>query len=129
MEMSIAPALPPMNGGPPAAGETPIGQELIDASLSTALLTVQKIRATDSGAEAKDYAASVLALAQVIALLDPTRDTQGVPLSHQLTLQKQKGEQELAKVKEQSRAAAQTPTKRVTATKGPNGSRSYEVQG
>lgn len=121
--------MPPLNGGQPAAGETQLGQALIDASLEAAMLTVQKIRAADSGAEAKDFSATVLNLSQVIALLDPTRDEKGVPLDHQLELQKQKGAQELEKVKEQSKASAQTPTKTVTASKGPNGSRTYKVDG
>jgi hypothetical protein len=84
-----------MNGSQPAAGETQVGQQLIDASMQTALSMVQKMRMLDSGAEAKDFAAAVLNLSQVIALLDPTRDTQGVPLDHQLEMQKQKGQQEL----------------------------------
>jgi hypothetical protein len=121
--------VPPMNGSQPAAGETQVGQQLIDASMQTALSMVQKMRMLDSGAEAKDFAAAVLNLSQVIALLDPTRDEKGVPLDHQLEMQKQKGQQELEKVKEQSKASAQTPTKTVTASKGPNGSRTYKVDG
>jgi hypothetical protein len=118
-----------MNGSQPAAGETQLGQNLIDESLQTAMLLVQQIRMTESGAEAKDFAAAVLNLSQVIALLDPTRDTQGIPLDHQLEMTKLKGQQELEKVKEQSKASAQTPTKTVTASKGPNGSRTYKVDG
>jgi hypothetical protein len=76
--------VPPMNGSQPAAGETQVGQQLIDASMQTALSMVQKMRMLDSGAEAKDFAAAVLNLSQVIALLDPTRDEKGVPLDHQL---------------------------------------------
>lgn len=100
----------PLNGvGPPAAGETQVGQQLIDASLQTALETVEKMRALQSGAEADAFAGSVLKLAQVVALLDPTRDTQGVPLDHQLEMQKMKAAAELEKEKERSKAAAQTP--------------------
>jgi hypothetical protein len=126
--MSIA--LPPMNGSQPAAGETQLGQNLIDASLETSMSLVAKIRMTDSGAEAKDFAAAVLSLSQVIALLDPTRDTQGVPLDHQLEMTKLKGQQELEKVKEQSKASAQTPTKSVSVARDKNGrATNYQVKG
>jgi hypothetical protein len=123
-------ALPPMNGSQPAAGETQVGQQLIDASMQTALSMVQKMRMLDSGAEAKDFGDAVLKLSQVIALLDPTRDTQGVPLDHQLEMQKQKGQQELEKVKEQSKASAQTPTKSVSVARDKNGrATNYQVKG
>jgi hypothetical protein len=119
-----------MNGSQPAAGETQVGQQLIDASMQTALSMVQKMRMLDSGAEAKDFAAAVLNLSQVIALLDPTRDEKGVPLDHQLELQKQKGQQELEKVKEQSKASAQTPTKNVSVARDKNGrATNYQVKG
>jgi hypothetical protein len=118
-----------MNGSQPAAGETQVGQQLIDASLQTAMSMVQKMRMTDSGAEAKDFAAAVLNLSQVIALLDPTRDDAGRAARSPTGDEKQKGQQELEKVKEQSKASAQTPTKTVTASKGPNGSRTYKVDG
>lgn len=123
--MSIA--LPPLNGGQPAAGETQLGQTLIDSSLETAVSLVAKMKMLDSGAEAKDFAAAVLDLAQVVTLLDPTRDEKGVPLDHELSLQKQAGEQELEKVKASASAQAGAPKKKLTVKRDGDGrAASYE---
>jgi len=122
-------SVPEMNGQP-AAGETDLGIQLMQESLGTALMIVQKIKALESGAEAHDWAAAVLNLAQTVALMDPTRDTQGIPIQHAVEMQKLKSDAELEKVKAQSQAAASKPTPKKTVTaKRSGGQTTYSVEG
>ena len=117
-------------GMQPEAGDTLVGQALLEASLQAGVLLVGKAKASDSAAEAKDFTQSVVNLAQVIALLDPTRDQQGVPLDHQLQLTKMKGDLELEKERERARAQKPTPAKKkVNVSRDQHGRpASYEVE-
>jgi cell division septum initiation protein DivIVA len=88
-----------LNGGPPEAGASASGAVLLAAALDTAIVLTKKAAVTQSAAEAKDFAAGVLALAQATAVLDPNRDQQGIPVADQharaIDMQHLKGQQEL----------------------------------
>jgi hypothetical protein len=117
--------------GQPEAGATSEGQSLLMASLSAAELMVTKTRGTQSGAEAKDWAQAALALTQTIALLDPTRDQQGIPLDHHVALEQMKADAQLQQVKEKARAQAPAPSgkKQVSVRRDQHGrANSYTVE-
>jgi hypothetical protein len=113
-----------VNGGPPEAGASPSGAVLLEAALDTAIVLTKKAAVTQSAAEAKDFAAGVLALAQATAVLDPNRDQQGIPA---IDMQHLKGQQELEREKERAKASAPTPRK-VTSI-GPRGRTEHTIDG
>jgi cell division septum initiation protein DivIVA len=120
-----------VNGGPPEAGASPSGAVLLEAALDTAIVLTKKAAVTQSAAEAKDFAAGVLALAQATAVLDPNRDQQGIPVADQharaIDMQHLKGQQELEREKERAKASAPTPRK-VTSI-GPRGRTEHTIDG
>jgi hypothetical protein len=123
-----------LNGGPPEAGASPSGEVLLEAALDTAIVLTKKAAVTQSAAEAKDFAAGVLALAQATAVLDPNRDQQGIPVADQhrraVDMQHLKGQQELEREKERAKAAAPTPAKKtVNVSRDQHGrAASYQVE-
>jgi hypothetical protein len=123
-----------LNGGPPEAGASASGAVLLAAALDTAIVLTKKAAVTQSAAEAKDFAAGVLALAQATAVLDPNRDQQGIPVADQharaIDMQHLKGQQELEREKERARASAPTPVKKtVNVSRDQHGrAASYQVE-
>jgi hypothetical protein len=123
-----------LNGGPPEAGASASGAVLLAAALDTAIVLTKKAAITQSAAEAKDFAAGVLALAQATAVLDPNRDQQGIPVADQharaIDMQHLKGQQELEREKERARASAPTPVKKtVNVSRDQHGrAASYQVE-
>jgi hypothetical protein len=123
-----------VNGGPPEAGASPSGAVLLEAALDTAIVLTKKAAVTQSAAEAKDFAAGVLALAQATAVLDPNRDQQGVPIAqhhaHAIEMQHLRGQQELEREKERARASAPTPGRKTVNVRRDQHGRaaSYQVE-
>lgn len=106
--MSVDPAqnVPqgPMQAADPAVG--------VNQALHAIEVMAGKAAGAESAAEAKDFGAASLAFAQMIVLLDPSRDATGVPLDHHVALeqQRQDGAARLERAKQQ--AAAPTPARR-----------------
>jgi hypothetical protein len=120
---------PPVLAAPPSAPalqpgedpESPIG--VANALLRATRQCAEKAAMGNAAAESKDFAQAALAAAQAFVVLDPAADASGVPLTHQLTLERERGqiaiEQERirgenALKQAQERAAAPTPRKSKT---------------
>jgi hypothetical protein len=106
------------NGG---AAVDPDAQKAHDAA--TALLDALKANAGyasmagGSAGEAKDFAAACLSLAQAIVVLDPNLAEGGIPLDHQLEMERTRGANQVAleqtrgaNALEQAKAQAAAPT-------------------
>jgi hypothetical protein len=101
------------NGGPPSTASYDTAPQ-VSAMLNAMTRLANHASMADSMAEAKDAAAAVLAFSQAIVVLDPALNQQGIPLEHELTLQREQHEAQrlLEDVKQRSAAQAQTPRKR-----------------
>lgn len=100
----------------------------VNAMLRAIRVCAENAASDDSAAECKDYAAAALSFAQTLALLNPTTDTQGIPLDHHVQMQHDKADRELEKVKEQAKSQPPTPSKTVTAKRA-GGTTTYKVDG
>lgn len=73
--MAALPEFPPLTReGNPVA--------LVDACVDAAEQLARQAGASSSAAEAKDFSAAVLSLAQALAVMNPQTDVNGVPLEH-----------------------------------------------
>lgn len=92
--------------GPTMVAENP--EQGVDALLRAVRVMAENAATEDSAAEAKDYAAAALSLAQAIVVLDPNLTSDGVPLEHEVAMEqtRQDGQQRL----ERARQAAAAPT-------------------
>jgi hypothetical protein len=115
-----------LNGGGPVTREADV-QAVRAAQLDAALLLATKAAGAVSAQEAKDFAQASMSLAQAVVVLDPSLDQQGIPIAHQVELEKtrQDGQAQLERVRQA--AAKPTPKKRtIRRLKGDSG---YELEG
>jgi hypothetical protein len=107
---------------------------LTAAALDVAETLTRKAAGTDSAAEAKDFTAAVLNLAQTLVILDPSLAQDGTPLEHAVTLkamdtdarvkvEQVKGENAARQAREAARAQAEAPSpkKRLRVTRDNTG--------
>jgi hypothetical protein len=117
-------------------------EALTAAALDVAETLTRKAAGTDSAAEAKDFTAAVLNLAQTLVILDPSLAQDGTPLEHavimkgmendgRVAVEQVRGENAARQARETARMAAEapTPTKKVKSRRGSDGSTEYEVTG
>jgi hypothetical protein len=130
-----APPVPATPPPPPPAlqpgedPESPIG--VANALLRAARQCAEKAAMGNAAAESKDFAQAALAAAQAFVVLDPAADASGVPLTHQLVMERERGQLALEQERirgenalrqAQERAAAPTPAKRrMVARRSPEG--------
>ena len=110
--MSAAPAFLPNTVAPDPEG-------LTEACITAAKQLAQKAGASSNAAEAKDFAAAVLALSQALAIQNPQTDVNGVPLEHHENLAK------LSKPEPVKSAAKRVTSRRDAKT----GTTTYDVEG
>jgi hypothetical protein len=122
-----------MNGQPPQPSPAAIEADVArvrNAQLDGAEILARKAAGASSGAEAKDFAAASMSLAQAVVILDPSLDQQGIPLQHQKELEQQRldGQERLEKARQA--ASKPSPKKRVTKRDSTGkATASYEVEG
>jgi hypothetical protein len=90
----------------------PDAEGLRSACVDAAEILARKGGAASSAAEAKDFSAAVLNFAQALAVMSPETDVNGVPLQHERQMAQDRAALEMAKIKEQAKAQAPTPSRK-----------------
>jgi hypothetical protein len=121
---------PAQNGsqGPMQQADPSVG---VNQALHAIEVLAGKAAGAQSAAEAKDFGAASLAFAQMIVLLDPSRDATGVPLEHQVALEQQRQDGAARLERAKAQAAAPTPARRrLSVSRDEHGrASSYQVDG
>jgi hypothetical protein len=114
--------------GPPGPMVATDPEAVTHALLQAVLNAANHANVATDARDMQSSADAALKFAQAIAILDPTIDPQGVPLSHHTALEEMRGQSALEQAR--LKASAPTPSKSVSVKRDGNGrATAYSVSG